>query len=79
MKIIQILQYRFNKEDFGFIVGQIKAKKLKVKDIAKECGLSRAYFYDVLKGKCPCPERILNVLKDHKIVIPYCDFYYGEI
>lgn len=78
MKIVLINKFYFDKSDYAFIKQQIKEKKLKIKNLAKECGLKRRRLYDIFNGYCCCPEKVIKVLKDHEIVIPYCDFYVEE-
>lgn len=56
----RILTY-LEEEDRVFIKQQLKAKKIKVNALCKENNISRAYFYDMLNGKCEATKLLVII------------------
>jgi len=74
MKLVIKRTYHLSNVDYKFIREQIKAKKIKMQDVAKMIGQSRTYLYDQLKGNCPCSIDLLTWLDIHEIKT----YYEGE-
>lgn len=81
MKIINTITYKFVKGDYSQIKPQLKAKKIKITEIAKEVGVSRQYVCDMFRGRQYLTKDVLDYLKEHDIVIPFSDTYivYGGV
>ena len=76
MRVVVKKHFLFEKQDYVFITSQLKSKKIKIKEICKEMGISRSYFHDLFSGVVECDTTYIKYLVDkHEIVIPYgfCD------
>ena len=67
MKVIIKRVHYLSRADYKFIREQLKADHIKMKDFAKDVGLSRRALYDQLVGNTPCCIDLLTYLDFHGI------------
>ena len=71
MKIVTRTIYLMTKKDKELILQQLKARKIRRNDLCQELGISRTAFYEILEGKYPVNEKILNYLAKNEIIVPF--------
>jgi len=71
MKIIQMYRFRMDHTDYVNVKIQIKKYGIKMKNLAKQCGISRQGLYEMLKGHVDISENAVRVLRDNGILIPF--------
>lgn len=61
MKTIIKKEIWFERHDKYSVLKQLKDAKIRVKNICEKIGISRSYFYDMLSGRLPMKNELLNV------------------
>lgn len=78
MKVINIVRYQMTKEDYAFIKPQLKAKKIRLRQLGEKVGLSKQYICEILNGKKYINYDLLKVLQDNGIIVPFSNYYQEE-
>lgn len=78
MKTFIETNHKFEIGDYQAIRKQMKEKHLKVKNICKELGISRNWFYEQIYGRTWVSWELIMWFKQHDILIPYGEIYYGK-
>lgn len=78
MKIIHKIRYQMTKEDYAFIKPQLKAKHIKIREIAEKVGVSKQFVSDVLSGRGYINKDILEVLQENGINVLFSHYYEDE-
>ena len=78
MKTFIETNHLFEIGDYQIIRKQMKEKHLRVKNITKDLGISRTWFYDQMYGRRYATWELFCWFKQHDIAIPYGEEIYGK-
>lgn len=59
----------FEKGEYVMIKTQLKARKLKIKDVYNNLGIKKEHFYEIVNGQREVPQNLIEFLWQEEVLV----------